>query len=97
MECAVPQLARDGKARIARLVLDGRTIAALILLQSRDTAWAWKIAYDEGTARVAGRAAPAHATQSLLDDPAIARRFLRLRAASDDRHIGAGAWCSWTG
>jgi CelD/BcsL family acetyltransferase involved in cellulose biosynthesis len=74
MQTAVQELARDRKVRVARLVLDDRAIAALILLQSQDTAWAWKIAYDEGSARASpGVQLLLHATQSLLDDPAIAR------------------------
>ena len=44
-------LARDGKAAIVRLALAGHTIAALIVLRSGDTAWCWKIAYDERHAR----------------------------------------------
>src|SRR5262249_19233658 len=39
MEAAVPRLAGEGKARIARLFLDARAIAALILLRSGDTEW----------------------------------------------------------
>jgi hypothetical protein len=72
MEKAITELAHDRNASVTRLVLDGETIGALILLKSQDTIWAWKIAYDEN----AGRASPGvqillHATQALLDDPAI--------------------------
>lgn len=42
---------RSRKARIDRLRLDGRTIAAAITLYSGDYAWFWKIAYDEDFAR----------------------------------------------
>ena len=44
-------LAADGKARIDRLFLNGTAIAATVTLASGDTAWCWKIAYDEGFAR----------------------------------------------
>jgi len=51
VERTVPALAHDRNASIARLILDGRTIAALVLLKGQDTVWAWKIAYDESVAR----------------------------------------------
>ena len=87
METAVPQLAGEGKARIARLFLDTRAIAAIIMLRSGDTEWCWKIAYDESMAR----ASPG--VQLLLDVTQAharrqqhrARRFLRHPRPSDDR------------
>lgn len=48
---AVIGLAREGKARVDFLKLDGRPIAATILLFSGDRAWFWKTAYDENFAR----------------------------------------------
>ncbi len=48
---AVTALAAEGKARVDRLLLDGTAIAATITLTSGDTAWCWKIAYNEGLAR----------------------------------------------
>ena len=48
---AVTGLAREGKARIDFLKLDGKPIAATILLFSGDRAWFWKTAYDENYAR----------------------------------------------
>ena len=48
---AVTGLAAEGKARIDRLFLNGTPIAATITLSSVDTAWCWKIAYNEGLAR----------------------------------------------
>jgi hypothetical protein len=70
----VPQLAAEGKARIARLLLDARAIAAIIVLQSGDTAWSWKIAYDESVARASpGMQLLLRVTTSLLDDPGVAR------------------------
>jgi Acetyltransferase (GNAT) domain len=48
---AVAGLAADGRARIDRLLLNDTTIAAAVTLASGDTAWCWKIAYNEGLAR----------------------------------------------
>ena len=74
MESAVPQLAGEGKARVARLFLDTRAIAALILLRSGDTEWCWKIAYDEGVAQASpGVQVLLDVTQAILDDESIAR------------------------
>jgi hypothetical protein len=74
LQTAVPQLAAEGKARIARLFLDERAIAAIIVLQSGDTAWSWKIAYDESVARASpGMQLLLRVTTSLLDDPGVAR------------------------
>jgi CelD/BcsL family acetyltransferase involved in cellulose biosynthesis len=74
MERAVIGLARDGKARVARLNAAGRPIAALVTLQSGATAWCWKIAYDEAFARFSpGVQILTDMTQALLDDTGIAR------------------------
>jgi CelD/BcsL family acetyltransferase involved in cellulose biosynthesis len=74
MEQAVTGLARDGKARIARLIAAGRPIAALVTLESGTTAWCWKIAYDESFARYSpGVQLLMEATQELLDDPNVTR------------------------
>jgi hypothetical protein len=48
---AVGALADEGKARVDRLTLNKRTVAAAITLYSGDYAWFWKIAYDEEFAR----------------------------------------------
>lgn len=48
---AVIGLAREGKARIDFLKVDGKAIATTILLFSGDRAWFWKTAYDENYAR----------------------------------------------
>ena len=48
---AVIGLARESKARVELLTLDGAAIAAAIVLFSGTRAWFWKIAYDEGYAR----------------------------------------------
>jgi CelD/BcsL family acetyltransferase involved in cellulose biosynthesis len=51
VQTAVASLAAEGHARVDRLMLDGRAVAATVTLQSDDTAWCWKIAYNEGMAR----------------------------------------------
>ena len=51
LETAVSGLAASGKARVDLLLSGDRPIAATITLLSGDTAWCWKIAYDEGFAR----------------------------------------------
>jgi CelD/BcsL family acetyltransferase involved in cellulose biosynthesis len=74
MQGAVVALAGEGKAHMVRLLVDSRAIAALILLQSRDTAWSWKIAYDESAARASpGVQLILRATTELLEDPTVAR------------------------
>ena len=56
------------------LVLAGHAIAALIVLRSGDTAWCWKIAYDERHARASpGVQLMLHATSALLADPSLAQ------------------------
>jgi CelD/BcsL family acetyltransferase involved in cellulose biosynthesis len=69
---AVTSLASEGKARIDRLKLNGRTIASTITLFSGDRAWFWKTAYDETYARSSPGVQLAHAlTDALRDDSAI--------------------------
>jgi CelD/BcsL family acetyltransferase involved in cellulose biosynthesis len=48
---AVSGLAASGNARVDLLLADDQPIAATITLLSSDTAWCWKIAYDERFAR----------------------------------------------
>lgn len=74
MEAAVAGLAREGKARVARLKLGERPIAALVTLQSGGTAWCWKIAYAEALGRFSpGVQLILEVTQALLTDRDIAR------------------------
>jgi Acetyltransferase (GNAT) domain len=77
MRSAVTDLASEGKASVARLAVDTRAIAAMIVLRSgarnAATAWAWKVAYDERYARFSpGVQALLDVTQALLDDPTVA-------------------------
>jgi CelD/BcsL family acetyltransferase involved in cellulose biosynthesis len=74
LQAAVSALAREGKAEITRLMLAGRAIAALIVLRSGDTAWCWKIAYDEQHARASpGVQLMLQATKALLAEPGLNR------------------------
>jgi len=71
---AVTGLAAEGKASVERILLDGRAIAAAIVLRSGSRAWFWKIAYDEGFARYSpGVMLSVAVTDDLLDDLRIAR------------------------
>jgi hypothetical protein len=101
---AVGALARDGKAEVARLVADGRAVAAIVTLRSGASAWVWKIAYDERFARCSpGVQLLLDVTQALLDDPGVTRadscatadhpmidHVWRERLAVADRLVGAG-------
>jgi CelD/BcsL family acetyltransferase involved in cellulose biosynthesis len=74
LEASVSALAGEGKTEILRLMLAGRAIAALIVLRSGDTAWCWKIAYDEQHARASpGVQLMLQATKALLAEPGLAR------------------------
>jgi len=104
VETALAGLAGEGKVEIARLCLDGRAIAAIIVLRSGDTAWTWKIAYDESHAHASpGVQLLLHVTHALLADASIARadscatpdhpmidHVWRERLALADRLIGLG-------
>jgi hypothetical protein len=67
---AVAGLAAEGHVRIDRLFLNGTTIAATMTLESGDTAWCWKIAYNEGFARSSpGVQLVCDLTENLLAQP----------------------------
>jgi len=67
---AVAGLAAEGRARIERLLLNDTTIAAAVTLASGDTAWCWKIAYNEGLARSSpGVQLVCKLTENLLAQP----------------------------
>ena len=71
---AVVGLAAAGHARIDRLFLNGTAIAATMTLESGDTAWCWKIAYNEGFARSSpGVQLVCDLTENLLAQPAPLR------------------------
>jgi hypothetical protein len=71
---AVSGLATDGKVAINRILIDGRTIAATIALRSADTAWFWKIAYDENFAQHSPGVIISYCvTEDLIEDPSVVR------------------------
>jgi CelD/BcsL family acetyltransferase involved in cellulose biosynthesis len=73
MERATVALAAQGEAHVARLVHDGRTIAAAVVLRSGPGAWFWKIAYDEDVARASpGVQLTLDCTAAILRNPEIA-------------------------
>jgi CelD/BcsL family acetyltransferase involved in cellulose biosynthesis len=70
---AVTALAAEGKASMSRLALDGRAIATIVTLRSGDTAWCWKIAYDETFSRSSpGVQILLDVTETMLADASIA-------------------------
>ena len=72
MQRAVMALAGEGKVVIHRLLANGEAIGATIALKSGDTAWGWKVAYDEAYADYSpGVLAVAALTETILADPAI--------------------------
>ncbi len=72
LQTAVSDLAGEGKARVARLLLDIRSVAAIIVLRSGTTAWCWKIAYDESFARFSpGVQLLLDVTRDLLGDQSV--------------------------
>jgi len=71
-EEAVGALARDGQARIDTLLLDGRPVAAGIVLMAGSRAWYWKTAYDEAFARYSPGLLLSHAIgTAMAADPAV--------------------------
>jgi CelD/BcsL family acetyltransferase involved in cellulose biosynthesis len=74
IKAAVTGLAAQGKVAINRILIDGRAIAATIMLRSADAAWFWKIVYDENFAQYSpGVILTLVVTEELVDDAAIAR------------------------
>jgi len=67
-------LAAERKVAINRLLIDGRPIAATIVLRSGRSAWFWKIAYDEAFARFSpGVMLSVEVTSELAEDTRLAR------------------------
>jgi CelD/BcsL family acetyltransferase involved in cellulose biosynthesis len=74
MKNAVVNLAAQGRAAINRIFIDGRAIAAAITLRSGDTAWFWKIAYDESFAQFSpGVVLTLAVTEDLVEDSTLLR------------------------
>ncbi len=73
MTRAVVQLGGEGKAAVHRLLVDERPVAAIIMLNSDNVFWCWKIAYDEAFARYSpGVLLTLIATEALLAEPTLA-------------------------
>jgi len=67
-------LAADGRAEIHRIMQNNHALATAIALRSGDTAWFWKIAYDEEFARYSpGVQITLDLSEALLADPTISR------------------------
>jgi CelD/BcsL family acetyltransferase involved in cellulose biosynthesis len=74
MQSAIEALSADGRARIDRLMQNGHPLAATITLRNGDSAWFWKIAYDEDFAKFSpGVQMSLDLTELLLAEPDIAR------------------------
>ena len=83
LQTAVSDLAGEGKARVARLLLDARPIAAIIVLKSGATAWCWKIGYGESFARFSpGVQLVFDVTRELLGDQGVTR----TDSCADENH-----------
>jgi CelD/BcsL family acetyltransferase involved in cellulose biosynthesis len=71
---AVNGLAAEGKVAINRIFIDGSAIAITIMLRSADTAWFWKIVYDEKFAQHSPGVVLAFAvTEDLVEDTTLVR------------------------
>ena len=71
---AVAGLAAEGKVAINRIFIDGRAIAVTITLRSADTAWFWKIVYDEKFAQHSpGVVLTFAVTEDLVEDTTLVR------------------------
>jgi CelD/BcsL family acetyltransferase involved in cellulose biosynthesis len=73
-EEALKGLARRSKVRVDTLRVAGKAIAVLVTFLAGETAYTWKIAYDEAFARYSpGALLMLEAGRGLFDDPGIAR------------------------
>ena len=71
---AVDGLAVEGKVAINRIFIDGSAIAVTITLRSADTAWFWKIVYDEKFAQHSpGVVLTFAVTEDLIEDTTLVR------------------------
>lgn len=70
---AIAGLAREGKARIDLIRLDGRPIAAAVALRSGDMMFGWKTAYDEAFAKFSpGCLLMLDLSEAVIADPTVA-------------------------
>ena len=71
---AVAGLAAESKVAINRIFIDGSAIAVTITLRSADTAWFWKIVYDENFAAYSpGVVLTLAVTEDLVEDATLVR------------------------
>src|SRR5262249_23710642 len=71
---AVNGLPAGGKVALNRIFIDGRAIAVTITLRSGDTAWFWKIVYDETFAQYSpGVVLTFAVTEDLVEDVSLVR------------------------
>lgn len=71
---AVSGLAAEDKVAINRIFIDGSAIAVTIMLRSADTAWFWKIVYDENFAQHSpGVVLTFAVTEDLVEDTTLVR------------------------
>jgi CelD/BcsL family acetyltransferase involved in cellulose biosynthesis len=71
---AINGLAAEGKVAINRIFVDGSAIAVTIMLRSGDTAWFWKIVYDEKFAHYSpGVVLTFAVTEDLVEDTTLVR------------------------
>src|SRR3984957_1438044 len=74
MTAAIAGLVAEGKVAINRIFIDGRAIAVTITLRSADTAWFWKIVYDEKFAQHSpGVVLTFAVTEDLVEDTTLIR------------------------
>jgi CelD/BcsL family acetyltransferase involved in cellulose biosynthesis len=101
---AIDSLAAQGKVTLNRIFIDGRAIAVTITLRSADTAWFWKIVYDETFGQYSpGVVLTFAVTEDLVEDVSLVRtdscaaanhpmidHIWRERLTLCDRLIGVG-------
>jgi CelD/BcsL family acetyltransferase involved in cellulose biosynthesis len=74
MTAAIADLAAEGKVAVNRIFIDGRAIAVTITLRSGDTAWFWKIVYDEDFAKYSpGVVLTLAVSEDLIEDTSLVR------------------------
>jgi CelD/BcsL family acetyltransferase involved in cellulose biosynthesis len=74
ISAAVAGLAAEGKVAVNRIFIDGRAIAVTITLRNADTAWFWKIVYDENFAQYSpGVVLTLAVTEDLVEDTSLVR------------------------
>jgi CelD/BcsL family acetyltransferase involved in cellulose biosynthesis len=74
ISAAVGGLAAEGKVAVNRIFIDGRAIAVTITLRNADTAWFWKIVYDENFAQYSpGVVLTLAVTEDLVEDTSLVR------------------------